>query len=203
MAAIDRNIEVAQALSAAIRNDLQKLDSTNASERQKQDSKVEGMINDLQQKISSIRGQMNSITAEDRDLYAEDLKELEKERSDYQTELRQKRQAFSLSQQNQEQHDANMEKGEKIVRNLDTAMTIGNDTIRTQENTINTLEDDQRRLDNIDSNLNVVDTEGLKGETTAKRMYRRQILFRILAWAIVVILVAFLIFSIYWKVRPQ
>lgn len=199
----ERNLEVAQGLAAAIRNEIKKLDSATGNERTKTDAKIDGMMSDLQSKIGTLRGQLNNLSQEEKTFGADELKELEKDRGDMQTELRRKRQVYSQNSQVQSGHDANMSKGNQILNTMDESLAIGNDTLKTQQNTMNTLAEDQKLLDNINNNLSTVDTEADTGEATAKRMYRRQLIQRIVSWGIVALLLALLIFSMWYKMRPQ
>lgn len=199
----ERNLEVAQGLASAIKNEIKKLDSATGSERTRIDSKIDGMISDLQSKIGSLRGQLNSLSPDQKSSYSEDIKDLDKDRADMQTELRRKRQVYSQNSQVQNAHDQNMATGGKILNSLDQTIAINNDTLKTQENTMNTLAEDQKHFDNISSNLSIVDTEAETGEATAKRMVRRQMIQRGVAWGLVAVLIIILIVSMWYKMRPQ
>ena len=198
-----RNLEVAQGLAAAIRNEIKKLDSATGNERTKVDSKIDGMITDLQSKIGTLRGQLNGLSPDEKSLASDDLKELDKDRADMQTELRRKRQVYSQNSQVQSIHDQNQQKGNQILNSFDESLAIGNDTLKTQQNTMNTLAEDQKLLDNVSKNLSTVDSEAETGEATAKRMYRRQLIQRCVSWGIVAVLIIILIVSLWYKLRPQ
>lgn len=198
-----RNLEVAQGLAAAIRNEIKKLDTATGNERTKIDSKIDGMMADLQTKIGGLRGELNKLSQDEKEFSADELKELDKDRADMQTELRRKRQIYSQNSQIQSAHDQNMSKGNQILNSFDDSLAIGNDTTKTQQNTMNTLAEDQILLDNVSKNLSQVDSEAETGEATAKRMIRRQLIQRIVSWGIVAILIIILIVSMWYKMRPQ
>ena len=174
-ASFSRNLESAQGLEATIRNEISRLSSANGSDFNSSASRVEGQINDLQQKISGLRGLLSALGSDERELYAEDIQELERGCSQLRSQLQSTRQRAGMNNQVQNQHDSNMKKGNDVLNSFDDSLAIGNDTLKTQQNTLNTLAEDQKHLDNIENNLSVVDSEASTGERTATRMYRRQL----------------------------
>ncbi|KAK8866812.1 hypothetical protein M9Y10_009780 [Tritrichomonas musculus] len=199
----NRNLEVAQGLEATIRNELSRLTSAPGINFQSASQHVDNLIRDLQQKIGGLRGQVNSMGPDEREMYLEDITELDKSCSQFRSQLQAANQRAGAQQQVQSQHDNNMQKGNQIANKLDESLAIGNDTLQTQQNTMNTLAEDQKHLDNVESNLSVVDSEASTGERTAIRMYRRQLMIRIISWSIVAVLLALFIFSLVWKLKPE
>lgn len=199
----NRNLEVAQGLEATIRNELSRLTSAPGINFQSASQHVDNLIRDLQQKIGGLRGQVNSMGPDEREMYLEDITELDKSCSQFRSQLQAANQRAGAQQQVQSQHDNNMQKGNQIANKLDESLAIGNDTLQTQQNTMNTLAEDQKHLDNVESNLSVVDSEASTGERTATRMYRRQLMIRIISWSIVAVLLALFIFSLVWKLKPE
>ncbi|OHT12812.1 Vesicle transport v-SNARE protein [Tritrichomonas foetus] len=197
-----RNLEIAQGLDSAIGNEINRLNSAPIIEHAQIIHNIQTQLNDLNLKIGNLRGQLNTLDRDEREMYAEDLRDIDNNMAGYRSQVNVKQQALD-SQRTQVQHDRNMQKGEEIVNNLDKALTIGNDTIQTQQNTMNTLEQDQQHFNRIEENLSVVETEAKIGESRAKRMFMRMVCNRILWWTIVVVLFAFLIFSLVWKLKPE
>lgn len=202
-ASFSRNLEVAQGLEATIRNGISRLSSTPGSDYEETVNRINSQINDLQQKVGGLRGLMKALGSDERELYAEDIEELDRSCTQLRSQLQTARQRIGAQQQVQNIHDSNMQKGDNILNSFDNSLAIGNDTLQTQQKTLNTLAEDQKHLDNIEENLSVVDSEAVTGEKTATRMYRRQLIIRIVSWSICGALFILFIFSLVWNLKPK
>ena len=107
--------------------------------------------------------------------YENDIKNARTEYSKLVTEVRQKNQNMindPAYRQNQ-QLSNNLNKQAGIMDALDETIRLGNDSLTTGNNTLNTLHEDRTRFNQIDQNLYYTNMEAKKGESAAKRMLRR------------------------------
>ncbi|KAH0793879.1 Vesicle transport v-SNARE protein [Histomonas meleagridis] len=146
----------------------------------------------------------NSIPEGERDFYVEEINQnLRPTYNRMMTDLRQKMQSMENDpgyKQNQQLHK-NLDKQGLILDDLDQAISIGNETKQTADQTMTTLQEDRKILNNVNSNLDDIQTEGKKGQSIANKMLRRIIFNKFVLWTVVVILLALLAFTIYWKLR--
>ena len=166
-------------------------------------SEIEKNLQTLDQRINKMNSDLKSIPPSEREYYESEIRNARTNHSKMVTELRQKNQAMlndPIYKQNQ-QLEANKKKADGVLDNLDEALRVGNDTIATGNNTMAILHEDRQRINHIDENLMEVHKQAKKGESTAKRMLRRVCFNNFIIWCIVIILVALLGFSLYWKLR--
>ena len=202
MQQIDDALTDAESLISEIQNDLVRLDGLGIEQRPGLESTIERKLSALDNSINKMGGSVNSLPADQRDYYNGEIGSIRSSYSKLLTELRQKRQALASNpayKQNQ-QLQSNVQKSNQIIDNLDEAISVGNQTITTSNTIMGTLSEDRNMIENINNNLNEIDAQGKVGESRAKAMLKRAILNKVLAWVIVVILLALLGFTLYWKI---
>ncbi|KAH0785385.1 Vesicle transport v-SNARE protein [Histomonas meleagridis] len=200
---LDDEITSTESLIEQIQSDLQRLDSLPYNQRQGLDHKIEQDLVQLDSMLNKMTNETKSMPQSERSYYDQEIREFHTQHSKMFTELRQKRQALTNDpayRQNR-QLQSNVDKGNAIIDNLDNAIAIGNDTLNTAAATQDTLLQDRQHIEHINSNLDEIEVEGKVGESRAKAMFLRAIFNKFLSWAIVVILLALLGFSLYWKFR--
>jgi chromosome segregation ATPase len=95
--------------------------------------------------------------------------------------------------------ESNRQKIGGVMDSINLAMKTNQDTLRTQEHTMGTLQDDRARLGNINGNLDVIDNEADKGFARAGRMLRRALLNGVVTWTINFLLLCILGVCLAWK----
>lgn len=90
-----RDIEITQGLVAAARYQIKKLDSITGTDIIKANIRIDGMISDLQAKMKTLNVQLNNFPSDEKNDYSDELKDLDKDISNLQTELHRKRQVYS------------------------------------------------------------------------------------------------------------
>ena len=203
MSNLDDALMNADSFANNIRSDLDSLDSMPFDSRKTKITEIERSLQQLDQRINKMNSDLKSIPPGEREYYESEIRNARSNHSKMVTELRQKNQALlndPAFKQNQ-QLEANKKKADNVLDNLDQAILIGNDTIATGNNTMAILHEDRQRINHIDENLMEIHKEAKKGESTAKRMLRRVCFNNFIIWFIVVLLVALLGFSLFWKLR--
>ncbi|KAK8893792.1 t-SNARE VTI1 [Tritrichomonas musculus] len=186
-----------------IRQDLDNLDSMPFDQKKSKITEIEKNLQQLDSKINKMNSDLKSLPPSEREYYESEIRNARSNHSKMVTELRQKNQAMlndPVYKQNQ-QLLSNQKRADGLLDNLDEAIKIGNDSVITANNTMSILHEDRQRIQHIDENLMHVHMEAKKGESTAKRMLRRVCFNNFIIWLIVVLLVALLGFSLYWKLR--
>ena len=166
-------------------------------------NEIRAQLNTIETKIARINTETRSLPPSNRDYYVNEAKTLSSQHQQYLSELR-KKVTLGMNDQLGKQSlqlEKNIQKGQSINESLDEAIRLGNDSITTANATITTLQDDRKRINQINENIDNIDREANSGIAVAKRMVRRACFNNFLIWTIVVILVAFLGFSLYWKLR--
>ena len=202
---LDNDLTMADESVDVIQNDLIRLDSLNYNERSNLSTSIEQKLSQLDQSITKMNNSVKNIPGDQRDYYNEEITRIRASYTKMLSELRQKRQAMLNDpgyKQNQ-QLNQNLDTSNRVLNNLDEAIATGNDTLTTAQHTQNVLNEDRKLIENIDQNLDDIDMEADKGFTRAKRMLCRAVMNNILIWSVVVVLVALLGFSLYWKLRKQ
>ena len=193
----DRTLEIAHSIENTIRSDLDTLNSSSYNPNLM--SRVETQLKDFQTKIGQLKGQLNGLNSDDREMYAQDVSDLESCLNQFLYQLNQ----IKAKTKSQQQHQENMQKGQQALNNFDEALAIGNDTLATQQNTMNTLNQDRESLERIDQNLTSIECEAEKGFNIGGRMIRRQCCYRIISWFIVFVLLVVFIASLAYVISKK
>lgn len=203
MSNLDDALMNADSFAGNIRSDLDSLDSLPFDAKKQKMSEIERNLQQLDQKINKMNSDLKSIPPSEREYYESEIRNARSNHSKMVTELRQKNQALlnDPSFKQNQQLEANKKKADGVLDNLDEAIRLGNDTIATGNNTMAILYEDRQRINHIDENLMEIHKQGKKGESTAKRMLRRVCFNNFIIWTIVVLLVALLGFSLFWKLK--
>ena len=200
---LDDSLTQAEGMISTIQNDLRRMESLTFDQRKSLDSDIEKQLQALDQRLIKMSSDIRTLPPSDRSYYEEEVKNLRSTHSKMVTELRQKRQSMMNDpayKQNQ-QLLANQQRADNILNNMDEAIRIGNDSINVGQNTMSLLAEDRQKFQHIDENLMEIHMQGKKGESTAKRIVKRICFNNFIVWAIVIVLVAFLGFSLYWKLK--
>lgn len=86
-----------------------------------------------------------------------------------------------------------------VLANISSIMAVNNNTIKTQENSKNTLAEDRSLLNNVDNNLTDIDGEAHKGLERGKRMARRAIMNGVLSWTLACLFIALFVVVVIWR----
>ena len=92
-----------------------------------------------------------------------------------------------------------MDKTETILKNLDDAIAIGNQTRQTGEDINIALLEDRNRIQDVSFNLEGIQTEAVVGRRKAESMLYRIYYNQCLAWTIDFLLFLLLIFSFWFN----
>jgi hypothetical protein len=92
-----------------------------------------------------------------------------------------------------------MDKTESIIKSLDEAILIGNQTLQTGEDINTALLEDRDRIQNMSFNLDDLHAEAVIGRRKAESMLYRIYYNQCLSWTIDAFLLLILIFSIWYK----
>ena len=92
-----------------------------------------------------------------------------------------------------------MDKTETILKNLDDAIAIGNQTLQTGEDINIALLEDRNRIQDVSFNLEGIQTEAIVGRRKAESMLYRIYYNQCLAWTINFLLFLLLIFSFWFN----
>ena len=95
--------------------------------------------------------------------------------------------------------ESNRRKIGNVMANINAAVGSGKDTLKTQEQTMSTLQEDRGLINNVNNNLDDIDNEAAKGMAKAGAMIRRAICTGCLTWTVNVLLIAVLGTVIAWK----
>lgn len=95
--------------------------------------------------------------------------------------------------------ESNRRKIGNVMANINAAVGSGKDTLKTQEQTMSTLQEDRALINNVNNNLDDIDNEAAKGLAKAGAMIRRAICTGCLTWTVNVLLIAVLGTVIAWK----
>ena len=195
-------IQVETLLSQAD-NDIHRLDQALPSQRLNFQNEIKSKLDEINSKIAKITNDSKSIPPTSRQYYTDEISSLSTRLNNLRSDLRRKETLASndksIKQANQLQTNINKQQG--ITENLDEAIRLGIDAVTTGNATMSTLHDDKIRLQHIDSNVVNIHQEAISGTERARRMVRRACFNNFIIWTVVVLLVALLGFSLYWKLR--
>ena len=188
-----QQIEITQTIESSIDSNLKKYDSTGASEKQNLLRQIENSLNDFQQKINQLKSNLGSLQRDEYAMYSTDISDFENSYRTFKAQFDEKLKSIPSIK--------NQQMRENIVENLGEAIKVGNDSLNAQNQTLNTLYEDKKILDKVDTDISTIETEAMIGQSKAKRIFLRLICHRVLWWTIVVILLAVFIFSLYWNLK--
>mgnify|MGYP001155918006 CR=1 FL=1 len=86
-----------------------------------------------------------------------------------------------------------------VLASISSIMAVNNNTIKTQENSKNTLAEDRSLLNNVENNLTDIDGEANKGLERGKRMARRAIMNGVLSWTLACLFIALFVVVVIWR----
>jgi chromosome segregation ATPase len=95
--------------------------------------------------------------------------------------------------------ESNRQKIGGVMDTINLAMKTNQDTLKTQEHTMGTLQDDRARLGNVNQNLDTIDNEADKGLARAGRMLKRALMNGVVTWTSNVLLFLILGVCVAWK----
>lgn len=177
-----------------LQSDLQMLDSSLPSQRATFELEITRKLQSLESRISRMKEDARRLQPSQRDYFDGEIVSIERRYNEIQSELQKKTLAnrnSPASRQNQ-QLLANRDKSQRVTDDLDEAIRRGNDIITTGNVTMTTLNEDRRKIENIDENLHKVHQQARDGQTRAKRMLRRVVCNACLAWIIAIMMLALL-----------
>jgi hypothetical protein len=200
-ARLDGSLHDCDSLIGRVRTNLQRYDDTPAAQRVLLDAELDQLLSQADALVGRMAADLRLVPPSDRNYYENEVRSAREGCSAALTELRQKRQAAHNSPEGRqiEQARRNVDRSEKVLDNLDTAIALGNDAITTGNRTLDTLTRDREILEHIDENLMHVHQEGRTGESRIKSMARRACCHKFLVWIIVVLLLIILGVSIWYK----
>eukprot|EP00792_Barthelona_sp_PAP020_P012521 TRINITY_DN7222_c0_g1_i1.p1 TRINITY_DN7222_c0_g1~~TRINITY_DN7222_c0_g1_i1.p1 ORF type:complete len:147 (+),score=34.98 TRINITY_DN7222_c0_g1_i1:39-443(+) len=89
------------------------------------------------------------------------------------------------------------------TKSIENSILTTNDTILVANDTRNRIRGNRERLQQVDGKLDAVHDEAARGERSMRMIWRRAITNKIVYWLIVIILVATIIFTVYWKLARK
>ena len=202
---LDSSIINIETLLQQIRNDIDRFDSALPSQKDNFGKEIESKLVDCSNKIGKLNSESRSLNPSQRDYYIGEISSLKDQHNALLGELRKKR-SIAMNDPAYKQGmqlEKNIQKAQDITSDLDEAIRIGNNTITTGQATMSLLQEDRNYINHIDENLMVVNQEAHTGVARAKRIVRAACYNNCLVWSIVVLLVALLGFSLYWKLRKH
>lgn len=200
---LDNIIIEIEDLFQQVNHDLEVLDQCLPSERVNFQNEIQAKLNALETKIARLKNESRSLPPTKREYYTNEINSFQSQHTQISSEFKKQ---VTLAMNNPagkqaSQLEANIRKSQGINENLDEAIRLGNDAITTGNATLNILEDDRKRINHINENIDVIDREAVSGVDRAKRMVRRACFNNFIIWAIVILLVGLLGFSLYWKLK--
>lgn len=200
---LDNIIIEIEDLFQQVNHDLEVLDQCIPSERVNFQNEIQAKLNALETKIARLKNESRSLPPTKREYYTNEINSFQSQHTQISSEFKKQ---VTLAMNNPagkqaSQLEANIRKSQGINENLDEAIRLGNDAITTGNATLNILEDDRKRINHINENIDVIDREAVSGVDRAKRMVRRACFNNFIIWAIVILLVGLLGFSLYWKLK--
>lgn len=191
---LDRELNNVETAIHQVEQKLQRLANLEPQQRVLEDAEIEREINDISQKITKMRSSLRALPQQSRRVYEEEINNLESQRSDLITELRRIRDANhnDPAMRAYDQTQQNQQKADTVTAMLEEGLKITTDTNTTGQATMAMLKEDRQRLENINSNLNEIDTHAETAVAKARRMFIRAVCNKILAWIIVIIMAGLL-----------
>lgn len=202
---LDDALSQVDSLLQNISNDMRRLETLDPDRRRELEAEIERKLQDSGSRIDKMNNDLKALPQNERDIYESEIGNCKKQQASLNAELRQKRQAFNNNpamRQNQ-QLQGNLKRSNDISGNLDEVINMANDSITVGNATTTTLLEDRQHIQHMDDNLYAIYMEGKEGENRAQRMIRRVCFNKVIIWGVVIVLVALLGFSLYWKLRPQ
>lgn len=202
---LDDALSQVDSLLQNISNDMRRLETLDPDRRRELEAEIERKLQDSGSRIDRMNNDLKALPQNERDIYESEIGNCKKQQASLNAELRQKRQAFNNNpamRQNQ-QLQGNLKRSNDISGNLDEVINMANDSITVGNATTTTLLEDRQHITHMDDNLYAIYMEGKEGENRAQRMVRRVCFNKIIIWGVVLVLVALLGFSLYWKLRPE
>lgn len=166
-------------------------------------SELNGDLENFRNEIKQLNNKLQRAPQSDRQFYAEDVQNFQNAEQRFTDEVKREAVIGETERRNQEQLQTNAQKSAEAVDNLDEAIRLGNKTNNTLAATQATLADDRKRLEHIDQNVDKIDQEAEKGNSTAKDMLKRQCFNGCIMWTIVVLLGLIFIISIIVKAATK
>ena len=202
---LDDNLSRCEEYLDSINRDLTRYDNATVDQKNSLDQTIEKNLAELDSLINKMNNHLRSLSEGTKDYYNDEITNLRSLYSKAFTELRQKRQLYrnDAASRQSSQIASNNARSKDAVSKLDEAIREGNETNMIANETLSTLHDDRKTLENINRNLIDIDDEAENGQVRAKRMLKRAFLNGCIAWTIVVILVCLLGFSLVYKLYIQ
>jgi hypothetical protein len=95
--------------------------------------------------------------------------------------------------------ESNRQKLGGVMALVNTAIRVNQDTMKTQDHTMATLQDDRATLGHVNRTIDGIDDEAATGLARGKRMFRRALLNGCITWTINVLLFLILGVCVAWK----
>ena len=163
----------------------------------------------VQTNISEMEKLIQTMPMRDREFFTEDLLNCRDSHSKLTNKIKEfdeEVQRLILLDKAKREESLNREQLERdnqiltgIHDNLELEKKLGSDTLSTKDETLNTLAEDREHLENIDTNIDIIDEEAEKGLAAAGRMLKRAFFNGCITWSIVILLILLDIFIIYLK----
>lgn len=200
---LDDSLSQAETLFQEIGTSLRRLSSLGLEQSNNLKAEIERKLSDMDGRINKMSKDLRAVPENDRSYYENELHNLREQHSKCETELRNIHAAMQPYLRQNAQLTQNYEKSKTTTDNLDEAIRLGNETVTVGNATLTTLVEDRKHIEHIDNNLYEIHNQAKEGQLTANRMIRRVCFNKVFLGIIIIVLMALLGFSLYWKLSHK
>ena len=199
---LDDGLSQLQSMISEIRAKFKDLNSNIQTQRDQAESLLTELLSRLDRKLKSMENDVRSVPSNSREYYESEIGDGRNEYDHFQSELTK----FKNIKNNPDamaamRAERNRQLTQGISSSLDQALSFGNDTIQAQNSITNTLLDDRQHIENINNNLDIIDTQALDAKARTRRIAKRICCNAVFVWILVVLLLGVLAFTLWYKLH--